>query len=53
VSLEGDEQIRIDDVRVHVRKKRVRHVDSLSAASVDHRIQFVNVRAFLDVGIDI
>ena len=53
VALEGDEQIRIDDVCLHVRKERVRHVDSLPATVVDRRVQLVNVGARFEIGIDI
>lgn len=53
VSLEGDEQIHIDDVCLHLRKERGRHVDSLPATVVDRRVQFVDIGALLKIGGDI
>lgn len=53
VSLEGDEQIRIDDVCLNIGEERVRDVDSLPATFVDCRIQFIDVGALFEIWIDI
>jgi hypothetical protein len=53
VSLEADEQSRIDDVCLNVGEERVRRVDSLPATVVDRCVQLVDVGALFEIGIDI
>jgi hypothetical protein len=43
--VDDDEQIRIDDVCLHGRKERVRHLDSLPATFVDGCVRLVGVVA--------
>lgn len=53
VSLDGDEEVGIDDVCVNVGKERVRHVESLPIDPVDARIQFLRVGASREIGADV